>query len=141
MHFRIGDYVKNLAFHPVLNIEYYINALELLSNNIENIDCDYDILYFGEERDTMKIIENINKIKERLPKFNFIQCDFNIEDWEQMLLMSLCEHNIIANSSFSWWAAYFNDFSEKIVCYPSIWHGSIDNVDDLIPKSWVKITI
>ena len=125
--------------HPVLSVEYYIKALEMLSNKIENIDKKYDILYFGEEIDNEKINENINKIKERVSKFNFIQCDYNIKDWEQLLLMSLCEHNIIANSSFSWWAAYFNSNNEKIVCYPSVWNGSTNDTGDLFPVSWNRI--
>ena len=56
-----------------------------------------------------------------------------------MLLMSLTSHNIIANSTFSWWGAYFNNNSDKIVCYPRIWNGSNINVKDLIPETWIKI--
>ena len=74
------------------------------------------------------------------PNLEILICDYNIEDWEQMLLMSLCQHNIIANSSFSWWGAYFNN-NEKIVCYPSIWNGSTNEIDDLFPKNWNKIII
>lgn len=55
--------------------------------------------------------------------------------------MSLCNHNIIANSTFSWWGAYFNINPEKIVCYPNVWFGSECNnsTQDLFPKNWVKI--
>ena len=58
-----------------------------------------------------------------------------------MLLMSCCHHNIIANSSFSWWAAYLNNWTDKIICYPSIWFGpsAPNNTKDLCPKEWNKI--
>ena len=58
--------------------------------------------------------------------------------------MSLCQHNIVANSSFSWWGAYFNQNPSKIVTYPSKWFGPAhgnNKTDDLFPESWVKINI
>ena len=56
--------------------------------------------------------------------------------------MSLCKNNIIANSSFSWWGAYLNDTSDKIICYPSTWFGPAagHDVRDLFPKNWNKIS-
>jgi hypothetical protein len=63
-------------------------------------------------------------------------------DWEQILLMSGCTHHIIANSSFSWFGAYFNSNKDKIVCYPNVWFcgsGSNIRVDDLFPPEWQKI--
>jgi hypothetical protein len=68
-----------------------------------------------------------------------VLCDYSIPDYEQLLLMSLTSHNIIANSTFSWWGAYFNNNINKIVCYPSLWNGSNNNVKDLFPDSWNKI--
>ena len=58
-----------------------------------------------------------------------------------MLYMSLCSHNIIANSSFSWWGAYFNTNLERRVLYPETWFGPTANIDtnDLCPSDWVKI--
>jgi hypothetical protein len=69
--------------------------------------------------------------------------DNTLADWEQLLLMSCCHHNIIANSTFSWWAAYFNSWKDKIVCYPSVWFGNIANHDtkDLCPEEWIKIQV
>jgi hypothetical protein len=56
--------------------------------------------------------------------------------------MSFCKHNIIANSSFSWFGAYFNPNQDKIVCYPKQWfcgHGEHINTRDLFPPDWLKI--
>jgi hypothetical protein len=66
-----------------------------------------------------------------------------LSDWEQLLFMSCCNHNIIANSTFSWWAAYFNSWEDKIVCYPSVWFGpsANHNTMDLCPESWNKISV
>ena len=57
-----------------------------------------------------------------------------------MFLMSLCKHNIIANSTYSWWGAWLNDNQEKMVIAPNKWFRSNDiNDRDLIPESWVRI--
>ena len=56
-------------------------------------------------------------------KNKFISITTDITDWEKLLCMSCCNHNIIANSSFSWWGAYFNKNTEKKIYYPSQWFG------------------
>jgi hypothetical protein len=72
-----------------------------------------------------------------------MRADSKLSDWEQLLLMSLCEHNIIANSTFSWWSGYFNTNQNKIICYPSQWFGPniVHCTSDLFPKNWFKIII
>jgi hypothetical protein len=139
LHFRIGDYVKNLAMHPVLDIEYYIKSINLIKSKLDNFEDNYYILVFGELKDKEKIEQNIQRINVEFPNLEILICDYNIIDYEQMLLMSLSKHNIIANSSFSWWGAYFNNNSEKIVCYPSLWNGSTNETQDLFPIKWNKI--
>ena len=138
IHFRIGDYVKNLAMHPVLSNEYYINCIKYLKSLLPDLEENYYLLVFGELCDNEKISQAIEAIKA-IYDITIVVCDYNVPDYEQLLLMSLSSHNIIANSTFSWWGAYFNNNVNKIVCYPSIWNGSASNVNDLFPESWIKI--
>jgi hypothetical protein len=56
----------------------------------------------------------------------------------EMMLMSNCKHNIIANSSFSWWAAWLNQNNEKMVVAPKRWFANIDN-PDIYPQTWIKL--
>ncbi|ALH22915.1 Alpha-1,2-fucosyltransferase [Chrysochromulina ericina virus CeV-01B] len=138
LHFRIGDYAKKPEYHLILDIQYYIDALKIILEKDNNCDT---VLYFNEKQDN-NIVENmINNIKKSYPQLNFIQSSNSMQDWEQLLLMSLCKHNITANSSFSWWGAYFNSNKEKIVCYPSVWFGPKCNnsTKDLFPKNWIKV--
>jgi hypothetical protein len=138
VHFRIGDYVKNQAMHPILSTSYYINCINYLKSQIPHFEEHYYLLVFGELCDNEKIMYAIENIKAQ-HNIEIVLCDYTIPDYEQLLLMSLCYHNIIANSTFSWWGAYFNNTYNKIVCYPSIWNGSNNNVIDLFPESWNKI--
>ena len=139
LHFRLGDYKKIQHYHPIMTYEYYKKSLiflkmrEQLKNNI---------LYFCEEEDLEDVNETINKLKSDFPTLNFIRASNDLSDWEQMILMSSCRDNIIANSSFSWWAAYLNMNPYKIVCYPATWFGEVAGHDtrDLCPIEWNKIT-
>ena len=82
----------------------------------------------------------IKKLKSKHTNFKFERGGAQLQDWEQMLLMSCCEHHIIANSTFSWWGAYLNMNPDKIVCYPKKWFNSEShNTDDLFPEEWIKI--
>ena len=137
MHFRLGDYKDIQDHHPLLTPIYYKNALyEILGNY--KIDNNVKVLYFCQKEDNEIVNDFINNIKKDLPRIKFEKVDDKFEDWKQMLLMSVCDHNIIANSTFSWWGAYFNKYENKIVCYPSVWfgHKMIKDVSDLFPKTW-----
>jgi len=141
LHFRIGDYVNNLTMHPVLPIEYYIKSINLLKDKNNELEKNNYILIFGELTDNQKIEQHIKTINNEFPNLEILICDYKIEDYEQMLLMSLCENNIIANSSFSWWGAYFNNNNNKIVCFPDLWNGSTNDTQDLFLENWNKINI
>ena len=141
IHFRIGDYVKNLAMHPVLSTDYYIKCLTYLKSVLPDLEEHYYLLIFGELCDNEKISQSIEAIKA-IYNIEIVVCDYAIPDYEQLLLMSLTSHNIIANSTFSWWGAYFNTNSIKIVCYPALWFGKkcANDTKDLFPESWIKIS-
>jgi hypothetical protein len=144
LHFRIGDYVlpQFKDAHPLMPIEYYINALNHIMGGIGGLSPPRSVLYFCQKQDNNTVEKKINILKEKFPKLTFISAGDEKEDWEQMLMMSCCEHNIIANSSFSWWAAYFNGNKNKIVCYPNVWFGpklADKDTSDLCPNSWISI--
>jgi hypothetical protein len=140
MHFRLGDYKKCLDYHPITTYTFYDKCLEYMETKLT--EESYTVLYFCQDEDIEDVLETINRLKIKFTNFEFKRADNNMEDWEQLVLMSCCQHNIIANSSFSWWGAYFNSNTNKIVCYPSVWFGSTVNIDtiDLFPKEWVKIS-
>jgi hypothetical protein len=153
VHFRMGDYKNLQNCHPILGEDYYINSINFILSK-KRSTIKWTILYFCEEEDMDEVQSKVEKIKKECMEYfcekgQEYELEFEraggeckIEDWRQLLLMSCCQHNIIANSSFSWWAAYFNDNSEKIICYPETWFGSQlsnHNTSDMCPKSWNKI--
>jgi hypothetical protein len=140
LHFRLGDYKKIQDFHPIATYEYYRNSLNFIKNKTSE---QYNILYFCEDTDIDDVMKTINRLEKEFPEYKFIRGDNKLEDWEQMLFMSCCHHNIIANSSFSWWAAYFNFWPDKVICYPSIWFGekANNNTRDLCPPQWNRIQV
>lgn len=139
LHFRIGDYKYIQHCHPLLSYEYYEKSIDYVLSKLEKYN-NINILYFCENQDIDDVLIIINKLIDKFPKCNFIRSP-SLEDWEELLLMSLCKNNIIANSSFSWWGAYFNNNIDKIVCYPNIWFGPAinHNTKDLFPDNWIKI--
>ena len=145
LHFRIGDSVQNLHIHPIAPIEYYYRAIQHMVAATGGGTAAYTFLVFYESCDKDTVIRNVSELKQRcacLPhdiEFHFVRD--TIADWQQMLLMSVCDHNIIANSTFSWWGAYFNANPGKVVCYPSVWFGPGVSHDtrDMFPESWARI--
>lgn len=133
LHIRRGDYVKVPKFkarHGVLSLEYYQNALTLIESKIGK---KFTIYAFSDDIDWVK--------KNLKTKHKIVSVSDKISlPHEDLLLMSECDHNIIANSTFSWWGAYLNQNENKIVCYPSNW-DNVPNRDysDLAPKEWQKV--
>jgi hypothetical protein len=131
LHVRRGDYVTNAknAFIGVCSLEYYRKAVEYVKNQV-----DKPVFFV--------FSDDIEWVKSNLPiDFPCIYIDYNhgIESFNDMRLMSHCKHHIIANSSFSWWGAWLNANSEKIVIAPQQWFANNTNVNDLLPESWIKL--
>ena len=142
LHFRIGDYKYLTDHHPILDNKYYINAITFIKDTLKNDKLS--ILCFNEKQDDIIVKKNINALKSKFTNCDFIQINYSIEDWKQLLIMSCCHHNIIANSSFSWWGAYLNTYENNIVCYPNMWFGKnllMNNTKDLFPINWNKIVV
>jgi GR25 family glycosyltransferase involved in LPS biosynthesis len=134
LHFRLGDYAQYNFY--IIEITYYIQALnDLIDKTKKN---DWDILYVYEQNDASIVLNNIDILKQNFVSLNFIGIDTNLQDYEQLLIMSLCKHNIISNSTFSWFAAYLND-NENLVYYPKVWINKQHNYDDLFLEKWIGL--
>jgi hypothetical protein len=134
IHVRRGDYIsiqKNQDKFFIQSLDYYKNAIAYVASKIMNptffIFSD-DISWTKENLTSgfpMHFIDNNNT-----PQTSYID----------MQLMSLCKHNIICNSTFSWWSAWLNANPEKIVIAPKNWFADKSiNSQDLIPSEWIKL--
>jgi hypothetical protein len=122
LHIRRTDYLLHQHHHPVQDIQYYNDAL----SSVKKYD---QIFIFSDDIDWCK-----NNLKYK--NITYVSGQSNLED---LILMSLCKNNIIANSSFSWWSAYLNLNENKIVVAPKKWFGKNQNNDGMIPETWTII--
>lgn len=123
VHIRRGDYKKS---NMVLNSTYYEEAKKKILEKTENPVW----IVFSDD---------IDYVKDELcfeGKIYFIDDSYGLKDYEQLILMSRCKYNIIANSTFSWWGAWLNQNEKKCVVAPTKWFGSQKNI---VPKDWIKI--
>ena len=135
LHIRRGDYVKGSYSDQIFDacdLLYYKNAIEEVSAIIH----DPHIFVFSD--DHMWVKDNL-KLKY---KTIFVTHNDASTNYQDLRLMSLCKHNIVANSTFSWWGAWLNDNPAKIVYAPKKWFNSnVRNLDpkDIIPETWIKL--
>lgn len=123
VHIRRGDYK---SCNMVLDDSYYCAAMDVITARINNPVW----IVFSDE---------ICYVKENYPfkgEVIFIDDAYGLKDYEQMLLMSKCRHNIIANSTFSWWGAWLNQNENKCVVAPMKWISSQKNI---VPSDWIKV--
>lgn len=127
IHIRRGDFINNQN-HGLCSLEYYKRAVKHMEENVSNPV----FFYFSDDIEWVK--ENLWNTWTQSYFVDFNNADTNYED---LRLMSLCKHNITANSSFSWWWAWLNNNKEKIVIVPEKW--SLADNEDRIPFSWIKM--
>jgi hypothetical protein len=133
LHIRRGDYAQNSdtkEYHGLMDLNYYKSAIEILNNKLNNPT----FFVFSDDKSYAKSLFD--------GKENFIVIDSKFEDYEELYLMSNCDHQIIANSSFSWWGAWLNQNRNKNIIAPKNWFKNQvmqSKTKDLIPKEWIKI--
>lgn len=130
IHVRRGDYINNPEankFHGLCSLDYYTEAINLIKDKVS----DVSLFVFSDDIPWCK-----NNFKFNLP-IEFVETHNPHSD---LYLMTRCKHNIIANSSFSWWGAWLNDNPDKIVVAPKQWFAN-KNIDtkDVIPEKWIKL--
>jgi len=133
IHIRRSDYLQahNLEVHGVCSLEYYQTAIDYICQKV------LSPVFFIFSDDISWVIDNLT-IRE--PHF-YINNNNGAESYRDMQLMASCKHNIIANSSFSWWGAWLNDNPKKIVVAPAKWFNNINDFTyaDLVPATWVSL--
>ena len=133
LHVRRGDYVNNfINFIKIglCSLSYYEAAVKYITEHVEK-----PLFYiFSDDVDWVRANLKINGA------FCYIDQNRGLESYNDMHLMSMCRHHIIANSSFSWWGAWLNPSKEKIVIAPKRWFAHYPvNTKDLVPDGWVRL--
>ncbi|MDP3792937.1 MAG: alpha-1,2-fucosyltransferase [bacterium] len=132
LHVRRTDYLvgKNTSVFTICQLEYYKQALMFIAQKIGI----QELFVFSDD------IEWANKNISFPCPITFVS-DSNFADYQELMLMSSCKHNIIANSTFSWWGAWLNNNPQKIVITPKNWFVAAAAIDekDMIPSTWIKI--
>lgn len=123
VHIRRGDYLNNSEYHCICDLNYYKKAMDIIG-----------------ESNFIIISDDIEWVKNNIKGDNIFYSSLDNE-LDDLALMTNCDNNIIANSSFSWWGAYLNPKLNKIIIAPKKWFGPKGPKDtqDIIPNGWITI--
>jgi hypothetical protein len=133
VHIRRGDYLRMkiiFEWHGVMSKDYYLRGFE----EIHKKKGDFSVLYFTDDPEWVQ--------KELIPAMNgeIVSSTTNQNHFQDFHLLSSCQHNIIANSSFSWWAAWLNPNRDKMVIGPKKWFDKgPKDTQDVLPASWIRL--
>lgn len=134
IHVRKGDgYATWPEFQGTCPLSYYKRAIDIISEKV----CNANFFVFTDSQDW--VVEHFNWFDYTLVNWN------SCEGWGNhfdMQLMSICKHNIIANSTYSWWGAWLNSNPDKVIIAPEVWfnlNSKIKEQSDIIPSGWSKI--
>ncbi len=133
IHIRRGDYTTNsktLATHGICSLNYYDQAINTILKQYP------DAQFFVFSDDFEWVNENF---ASRYANITLVSHNKGVNSYNDMQLMSMCKHHIIANSSFSWWGAWLNPRKDKTVIAPAHWFADGRNTQDLIPNTWIRM--
>lgn len=132
LHVRRGDIASNpasLAVHGLCSLDYYRRAIEYVTAKVTKPE----FVIFSD--DMAWVRENLHVDYP----CHYVDHNKGLESYNDMRLMSLCHHHIIANSSFSWWGAWLNPNMDKIVVAPQRWFAANYDSSDIVPSSWIQM--
>ena len=133
LHVRRGDYVTDAhtnAWHGVCGLDYYQDAMRLVESQIETP-------HYFVFSDDMEWVKSNLKIDHPC---TYVAHNDETTAVNDLMLMSSCQHHVIANSSFSWWGAWLNPSQEKLVVRPKVWLKQLPHMNDSVcPPSWVAV--
>jgi hypothetical protein len=133
VHIRRGDYISNPsanAYHGTCSLEYYYQAISLIAENLSTPHC----YVFSDDPRWVEL-----NFRGEIP-FTLVDIHSADQAHEDLRLMMACRHFVIANSSFSWWAAWLGADTQKTVIYPREWFkNNTQDITDLIPHTWSTI--
>ncbi len=133
IHFRRGDYQRDATFARTigtLDPAYYQRAVRLIRERSPNAT----IYIFSDD------IEGVAREFTPAGPHEFVRCVKPWHAYDKIRLMSLCDHIAIANSTFSWWAAWLNPSPEKLVIAPDPWFDdSPHDASDVVPAAWMRL--
>ncbi|MBR0385213.1 MAG: alpha-1,2-fucosyltransferase [Erysipelotrichaceae bacterium] len=129
IHVRHGDFSNRhkTGYHYVLNADYYIRAIDTIREHV----AKPKFYFFSDDMDWVR--KNLPSSEE----FEFISLNTHNGDIDELMLMSKCQHNITANSTFSWWGAWLNTNKRSVKITPDKQYGD----PKMIPASWIKIVV
>jgi hypothetical protein len=130
IHVRRGDYTNKDSAHLLITNEFYKNAIDYIKSVLGSENHFYffsDDLKYIEQQDYFRYCENKTLVS-------------GFDATEDLMLIKACSHQIISNSTFSWWGAWLNENPNKIVISPKRWMKEQEKENpDLIPEDWIKL--
>lgn len=129
IHIRRGDYLHHSNFQGICTEKYYTNAIDYIDKNTNNA------LFIVFSDDISWCKKTLQKLNNRVV---YVDWNEGENSYLDMYLMSNCNNNIIANSTFSWWGAFLNQNKSKVVVCPSKWNN-VSNKNRLMMDGWIGI--
>jgi Glycosyl transferase family 11. len=133
LHVRRGDYANNpkaMATHGVCDLDYYLRAIQNIAMQVRNPH----FFVFSDDIEWVR-----RNLQIDFPR-QYVSQNQGAESYNDMRLMSLCRHHIIANSSFSWWGAWLSHHHDKRVIAPAKWFADASvNTNDVAPEGWIRL--